>query len=105
MQIIHYTCTYFMYSHSTIRRHEEEARQILGDRLYYDLDQMIFELMDEGKFNSMALRKSGTQVHSGNMTRTTSINSDLKENRLGLPPFKGKYFHEVFGYGRGDYAK
>ena len=34
---------------STIRRHEEEAKQFLGERLYCDLDQMIFDLMDRGR--------------------------------------------------------
>jgi hypothetical protein len=89
----------------TIRRHEEEAKKILGDRLYYDLDVMIVEHMDEAKFHHSACLKNGPQVHSGSMSRTISINSDEKDNRLGLPPFRGKYYHELFGCGRGEYAK
>ena len=66
---------------------------------------MIYELMDESKFQPMAILKHGPQVHSGSMSRKISINSDDKDNRLGLPPFRGKYYHEVFGYGRGEYVK
>ena len=89
----------------TIRRHEEEAKEILGERLYYDLDQMIFDLMDGARFDSTCVTMNGPQVHSGRRTIEFVINQDLKENKHNLPLFMGKYYHEIFGYGLGDYVK
>lgn len=63
--------------------------------MYADLDQMIYDLMDGGRYYNMASTKYGSQVHSGSMERN-SLNMDLKENRLNLPPYRGKYFHEIF---------
>lgn len=66
---------------------------------------MIFDLMDGGRYYSMANIRNGPQVHSGNVERSISLNMEEKESKLKLPPYKGKYFHEIFGYGRGDYLK
>lgn len=85
-----------IYTLSTIRRHEEEAKQFLGERLYGELDQMIYDLMDGGRYYNMASVKHGLQVHSGNMERARSLNVDEKENKLKLPPYKGKLLHEIF---------
>ncbi len=67
---------------------------------------MIYDLMDHSKFKQMSLMKSGPLVHIGSMDRKISINTDDKDNRLGLhvAPFRGKYFHEVFGYGKSGVA-
>lgn len=52
--------------------------------------------MDGSRYYNMATTKLGPQVHSGNMDRSVSVNMDQKENRLKLPPFRGKYFHQIF---------
>ena len=92
----------FVYS-STIRRHEEEAKKTLGDRLYADLDQMIYDLMDGGRYQAMAEKTAGPQVHGGSVEREGALNREQKENRLKLPPYRGRYFHEIFNDGRWGY--
>lgn len=82
-----------------------EAKEILGERLYRDLDQMIYDLMDGGRFYNTASLMSGPLVVSGGMNRKDSVNEDHYSNRHDIPPFTGKYYHEIFGLRRGDYSK
>lgn len=96
---------------STIRRHKEEAKKILGDRHYDDLDQTISDLMDGGQFRSMAEKKCGPRVYCGSKSPSdesdwdgrAALNMDKKENRLKLPPYKGRYYQELFTDRPGNY--
>ena len=60
---------------------------------------MISDLMDGAEFHVMAADKHGSQINGGVRVhdKSLSLNLDEKENRLKLPPFRGKHFHEIFG--------
>ena len=90
--------------HSTIRRHAVEAKQILGERLYVDLDMMIYENMDRARYPNSVVHKVGEQVICAALEKDTSLNAEVKENKVKLPPFKGRYYHDIFGIGKPDYS-
>ena len=53
----------------TIRRKEEQAKEILGPQVYADLDKSICELLDNGAFLDLAEQKFGTVIYSGGWNR------------------------------------
>ena len=69
---------------------------------------MIFDLLDGSKFHKSAVRRNGLQVYSGGVPKgfpAVGMNQDHRDTRYKLPLFRGKYFHEIFGYGHGDLSK
>lgn len=99
-----YIIPIFLYC-STIKQHVLEAKEILGERLYNDLDHMICDLMDGTRFYPSAMLMRGPLVASGGVRKKGTLNEDQLDCRHRLPPFTGKYYHEIFGLGRGDYTK
>ena len=89
--------------HSTIRQQEEAAKKILGEKLYWDLDEMIYKLMDGCNFLELTSKKNGPTTYKGLMPREYATCIDEVTDKSTLPPFRGHHYHEVFGMGKGRY--
>ena len=85
--------------HSSIRRKEKEAKEILGDKVYYHLDTSILELLDRGTFLELMTMRYGEMVYTGTIDRLVGINKDKvkREEMFSIPPFTGQTYQEVFG--------
>ena len=90
---------------STIKQHVLEAIEILGVRLYNDLDMMMYNLLDGAKFHETATLISGPLIVSMGVKKKNTFNEENFDCRHRLPPFTGQYYHEIFGLGRGDFSK
>ena len=85
--------------YSSIRRKEKEAKEILGDKVYYHLDKSILELLDRGTFLELMTMRYGDMVYTGTIDRMVGINKDKvkREEMFSIPPFTGQTYQEVFG--------
>ena len=92
------------HTHSTIRQQEESAKKILGEKLYWDLDEMIYKLMDGCNFVELTEKKNGPTIYRGMIPRDFATSIDTLSDRSTLPPFRGHHYHEVFGMGKGKYT-
>ena len=86
----------------TIKEDSVEAKKILGSKLYLDLDKMILDLMDGSTFLTTAMANVGPTTISGWTNKGEALNEDHFNCRHRLPPFTGKYYHEIFGMKHDD---
>ena len=82
---------------SSIKRKEKEAKEILGDKVYYHLDKSILELLDRGTFLELMTMRYGDMVYTGTIDRLVGINKDKAEDKLSIPPLTGQTYQEIFG--------
>ena len=87
---------------SSIKRKEKEAKEILGDKVYYHLDKSILELLDRGTFLELMTMRYGDMVYTGTIDRLVGINKDKAEDKLSIPPFTGQTYQEIFGVPQKD---
>ena len=81
-----------------------EAKKILGDKLYWDLDEMIYKLLDGGTFLELTAKKNGPTIYQGFISRDYATCVDDADDKGDLPPYRGQYYHEIFGLGKGNYT-
>ena len=60
--------------------------------------------MEEGRYFTSIVRKSGKQVFSSDVDVDSALNTELKEHKLGVPPYRGRLYQEIFGNGRPSYS-
>ena len=105
MYMYMHTCVHtHTHTHSTIRQQEEGAKKILGEKLYWDLDEMIYKLMDGCNFLELTSKKNGPTTYKGMITRDFATCIDGVADKSTLPPFRGHHYHEIFGIGKGRYS-
>ena len=88
---------------STIKRHEEEAKQILGEKFYSNLNIIIYNLMDGSTYLNLTSEKNGPTVYQGMIARNYAENIDSMQDKSKAPCFQGKYYHDIFGIGHSKY--
>ena len=82
-----------------------EAKAILTERLYADLDKMINDLLDAEKFFNLAPMMHGPSIVLGGTEKEGAVNEENVTSRHCLPVFTGKYYHELFEMKPGEYSK
>lgn len=88
----------------TIKRQDFEARKILGEKIFEDLDHLIYSLMDGSTFLNLTSEKNGPTIYQGMITRNYAENVDHMKDKTVMPTFKGKFYHELFGAGPSRYS-
>ena len=81
-----------------------EAKKILGDKLYWELDEMIYKLLDGATFLELTARKNGSTICQGVISRDYGVVPDETTDKSPQPPYRGQHYHEIFGLGKGHFA-
>ena len=81
----------------------EEAKKILGEEVFAQLDQLVYNLLDRSTFLSLTEEKYGAMVFTGSIRRQSGMNKDTVKDKTSVPPFRGQMYQELFGVSKPEY--
>lgn len=90
------------FTFSTIKGKQEDALKIIGKSAYNELENTIFQLLDQQNFKTAASHKFSNRVHNDTVQKTASVKLHELERSL-VPPYRAKTYREVLGRSPGGY--
>lgn len=90
------------FTFSTIKGKQEDALKIIGKAAYNELENTIFQLLDQQNFKTAASHKFSNRVHNDTVQKTASVKLHELERSL-VPPYRAKTYRDLIGRSPGGY--
>lgn len=88
--------SFYAFIFSTIKGKEEDALKIIGKKAYDELENTIFQLLDQQNFKTAASHKFSNRVHNDTVQKTAAVKL-YELDRSMVPPYRAKTHREIFG--------